>query len=71
VVDGLEKQLGDQARVIRLDITQPVGKEAATRYGVIVVPTFVLLDSRGSVIQQYEGFPPREQIRKQVQALFV
>ncbi|NOZ05517.1 MAG: hypothetical protein GXP41_04070 [Chloroflexi bacterium] len=69
IVDGLEKQLGKQAQVIRLDITQALGREAAMRYGVRAVPTFVILDGKGDVVQRYNGFLPAGKVKEQVRSL--
>jgi len=69
IVDGLEKQLGKQAQVIRLDVTQAVGREAATRYGVYAVPAFMILDGQGDVVQRYDGFLPAGKVKEQVWSL--
>jgi len=69
IVDGLEKQLARQAQVIRLDVTQAMGREAAMRYGVHAVPAFVILDGQGEFVQRYDGFLPAGKVKEQVRSL--
>ncbi len=69
IVDGLEKQVAKQAQVIRLDVTQGMGREAAMRYGVYAVPAFVILDGQGDVVQRYDGFLPAGKVKEQVRSL--
>ena len=49
-MDGLERELEGQARVMRLSVMGSVGRELAARYGVLGVPTFVLLNGAGEVV---------------------
>jgi len=69
VVDGLERELGDRAQVLRLSVMDDVGGELAKRYGVRGVPTFVLLDGVGEVVLKQTGMPDRDEIEATVAAL--
>ncbi|RLC71725.1 MAG: hypothetical protein DRJ03_06170 [Chloroflexi bacterium] len=62
VVDGLERELENQAQVLRLNVMNSVGGELAMRYGVRGVPTFVLLDGVGKVMLTQVGMPDRAEI---------
>ena len=41
---GVELELEEMAAVLRIAVTDPVGRELASRHGVRAVPTFVLFD---------------------------
>ncbi len=69
VVDGLERKLEGQARVLRLNVLDDVGGELALRYGVRSVPTFVLLNSTGEVVLRQTGMPDRDAIETAVEEL--
>ncbi len=55
VVDGLEQDLKGRAAVLRLDLMSSVGREAASAYGVKVVPTMLLFDGQGQVVLKQSG----------------
>ena len=69
VVDGLERELEGQARVLRLSVMDDTGRELAMRYGVRGVPTFVLLNGAGEVALEQVGMPDRDGIKDTVAAL--
>lgn len=71
VVDGMEEKLMGKAEVIRLDALSSVGRQAAARYGVRGVPTFVVVDSSGQAVYRQAGFPSTNRIMKQVDSLLV
>ncbi|HMR67598.1 MAG TPA: hypothetical protein PKE64_26605 [Anaerolineae bacterium] len=53
IVDGFEKKAG--VEVIRLDMLSRVGREAASSYGVWLVPAVVLFDGQGQKVTQQLG----------------
>ena len=59
-MDRLERQLGDQAELIRVDLMSSMGMELARRYGVRVSPTLLVFDGMGKVVYS-EGGPPSVQ----------
>ncbi len=63
IVDGLERELEGQARVVRLSILSQAGQEAAQRYDVRGVPTFLVFDGQGNLIERQVGFPDRSKIK--------
>ena len=62
-MDGLERDLGEQAQVLRVSVTDPTGGKLAQRYGVRSVPTFVLLDGNGEVVLTHVGIPNQDEIK--------
>ncbi|MDY6875714.1 MAG: thioredoxin family protein [Chloroflexota bacterium] len=52
-----------QARVVRLNILGEMGREVAQRYGVRGVPTFLIFDGQGDLIERQVGFPDRDRIK--------
>jgi len=63
IVDGLERELEGQARVVRLSVLSELGQEIAQRHGVRSVPTFLVFDGQGNLIEQQVGFPDRGKIK--------
>jgi len=61
-VDGIEKDLEDTARVIRLDISSELGKSVAGSYGVTSVPTTLVLDGTGEEVYRDTGLPSRKKV---------
>jgi thioredoxin-related protein len=62
VVDGIERALEGEVEVLRLGVTNGVGRELAIRYSVRSVPTLVLLDGNGDVVLRQAGLPRREEV---------
>ena len=48
--------------MVRLNLSDEVGLEAARRYGVSVIPALVMLDDKGEVIYQHSGTPDRKEV---------
>ena len=69
IVDGIEEDLGDRATVLRLNVMSEVGSQAAQQYGVRGVPTLVVFDGSGNVIEQSVGVPNRKDVVTQVLGL--
>ena len=69
MVDGLERELEDRLQVLRLNILSPVGRAAASAYAVRAVPTFVLFDADGEVVDYQMGFPGKAVIRQEIDKL--
>ena len=62
-MDGLERDLEGQAQVVRLSVLSELGREMAQRYGVRGVPTFLVFDGQGELIERQVGFPNRDGIK--------
>jgi len=69
IVDGIERELEGQARVIRLSLLSGLGKSVAQRYGVRGVPTIIIFDGNGDVVEQKSGIPNQQQVVEQVHHL--
>jgi thioredoxin-related protein len=69
VVDGIERDLEGEAELLRLGVTNGVGRELAIRYGVRSVPTLVLLDRNGGVVLKQAGVPRRGEVVAAVEQL--
>ncbi|MBN1641000.1 MAG: hypothetical protein JXA09_07175 [Anaerolineae bacterium] len=59
IVDGIEQDLGEKATVIRLSVLSNVGRRAAVKYGVQSVPTLLIFDGAGSLVEHASGIPNR------------
>ena len=58
-MDRLEEDLKDHFTVIRLDIASDLGKYARKKYDGKLVPTFMVFDTRGTVIWRHSGSVPQ------------
>ncbi len=57
-MDGLERELADKVQVLRLDILDRANRSFLDAHRVSIVPTFLLLDSRGEVKLRVAARPP-------------
>ena len=48
--------------MLRLNVSDNVGRQLAARYGVRALPTFVLLNTEGEVALKLAGQPDRDSI---------
>lgn len=55
VVDGLERDLAAQARVLRLDMLSATGQAVAQSRNVELVPTFLVIDGQGRETARFSG----------------
>lgn len=62
-MDRLERELEGQARVVRLSVLSELGQEVVQRHDVRGVPTFLVFDGQGELIQRQVGFPDRGKIK--------
>ena len=69
IVDGIEKDLEGRATIVRLGVTSELGLQAARRYGVRGVPTVVIFDAEGEIVDQSIGIPDRGNVVAQVEGL--
>jgi len=61
-VDGVERELEGQVPVIRLSVTSSVGRQAAARFGVRGLPTFVVLGPDGTEASRLVGLPGKDRL---------
>ena len=69
-MDGIEEDLEDRAQVVRLSIVSEIGRQVARRYGVQGVPTLILCDQEGNLVEQMVGVPNRGNVVERVNSLF-
>ena len=69
IVDGIERDLEGRAQVIRLSVISEVGSQIARRYGVRGVPTLIVFDGEGNLVDQIIGVPSRDAIVERVNGL--
>jgi len=55
VVDGLRREFAGRALVLRVNYQTGVGHTLGRRYGVDVVPSFVVFDASGRVVARHVG----------------
>jgi hypothetical protein len=68
-VDGIERELAGRAPVIRLSVLSGVGRQAAARYGVRGVPTFIIFGPDGVETSRHVGLPAKDRLVKEVLSL--
>lgn len=69
VVDGIAHDLAGQSRVLRLNVFDEVGAQAAGRYGVRAMPTFIVFDGQGQPAHVQVGLPDRADMVRHVRQL--
>lgn len=58
-VDGLERDIGEQARLFRVDRQTPLAQELARRYGVQLLPSLLIFDGQGRLAALQQGWIDR------------
>ena len=66
---GIEQDLGERATVVRLSVMSEIGRQAAVRYGVRSVPTLLIFDGAGTLVEHAAGIPSRGAVVQRVLAL--
>lgn len=62
-MDGIEADLGDVAKVVRVELPTDLGRTIAARYGVEFTPTFLIFDARGSLVSRTHRVDRTETMR--------
>lgn len=65
-MDRLERDLKEQAQVLRLSLWSEVGKELSAQYRVRGVPTFLLFDGSGQMIHYQVGRLDADRIKAEI-----
>ena len=66
---GIEKDLQGQAKVVRLNLLNKLGRELARAYGVTTIPAMIVFDGGGRVRYSHKGVPNRQRIVHEVRQL--
>ncbi len=61
-MNGIEKEIGDRAEVIRVNLFADLGKQLAERFQVNSAGTNLLLDANGNEVYRHVGAPQRKKI---------
>ena len=64
VMKNIEKNYGNQVKVIFYDVWTQEQRPYAEKYGIKLIPTQVFLDVNGKEFHRHEGFYPEEEINK-------
>ena len=68
-MNGIERDLGGQAKVVRIELLSASGRELARRFDVRAIPTLLVFDGEKNLVHRYEGVPNRKEVVAQVKAL--
>jgi thioredoxin-related protein len=69
VVDRLERDLKGRAQVLRISLWSSLGRELAARHRVRGVPTFLLFDGSGEMIQSQWGHLDADRVKAEISSL--
>ena len=64
IMEDIEKEYGDQVKVVFYDVWTDEGKPYAEKYKIKLIPTQVFLDKDGNEYFRHEGFFPKEELVK-------
>ena len=67
VVNGVKKELKGQVDVIHLSLMSQVGRQAASKFGVRIVPVTLIFDGYGNMIGRQTGMLDAKWLLEQVQ----
>ena len=68
-MNGIEKDLEGQAKVVRLNLLDKLGREIASAYDVRAIPAMIVFDGAGRVRLSHQGVPNRQRIVQEVNRL--
>lgn len=57
VLEEIDSEMGDKVKIVKLDVDD--NQETASKYGVMSIPTLLLMKD-GNVVDQAVGFQPKE-----------
>ncbi len=64
VMKEIEKEFGDQVKVVFYDVWTEEGQPYAEKYRIMAIPTQVFLDKKGTEFHRHIGFYPKSEIEK-------
>ena len=64
IMREIEKEFGDQVKVVFHDVWTDDGKPFASKYQIRLIPTQVFLDKEGNEYFRHEGYFPKEELLK-------
>lgn len=57
VLDEIDGEMGDKVKIVKLNVDE--NQETAGKYGVMSIPTLLLMKD-GNIVDQVVGFQPKE-----------
>lgn len=66
IVNGFKKETAGTVDVVHLNMLSAAGQEVGGQYDVRVVPTSLLFNSQGELIQRVNGVPKKEDLLGQI-----
>jgi thioredoxin-related protein len=66
IVNGFKKEMVGTVDVVHLNMLSAAGKEVGGQYDVKVVPTSLLFNTQGELIQRVNGVPNKEDLLGQI-----
>lgn len=70
IVDGLERDLAEQARLFRVDRATPVAMELARRHDLRLLPAILVFDGSGRLAYAEQGSVTREEVVAAVEGIW-
>ncbi|MEO0049532.1 MAG: thioredoxin domain-containing protein [candidate division WOR-3 bacterium] len=67
IFEELQKEYGDRANIILLEISEY--RQIANKYNVRIIPTQIFFDKKGNVFWRHEGFLSKEEIVKKLKEM--
>ena len=64
IMEEIEKEYGDQVKVVFHDVWTEEGKPYASQYRIQAIPTQVFLDADGNEYYRHTGFFPKDELVK-------
>ena len=61
----MEEDLAGRADVLRINITEPVGRDVARRYGLRATPSFIVFAPGGAEVYRDSGAPNIERLKSE------
>ena len=68
-MDRIEKDLQDNAQVVRLDTRHAIGAELADTYSIRQVPSLLVFNGNGKVVHHGIGIPDPDHVGQLVRKL--
>ena len=59
IVDGLAAELGDRARIVKVNVDE--ARATAAAFGVSSIPSFAVIQA-GKVVQRFSGVTPKSRL---------
>ena len=68
-MNGIETQHENAINIIRLNLLSPVGRKAADKFNVRIVPTTLLFDGSGVAVSHQVGMPDTDRLAEHLRNL--